>query len=88
MNEVRWSVEVVVDEHQNRTRAVAMLNAADKPTLTGTGLAKRDPKDCDVPAIGDELAVARALADLAHQLIEATIEDIETATQRPAHLTG
>jgi hypothetical protein len=88
MHEVRWSVEVVVDEHQNRTRAVAMLNAADKPTLTGTGLARRNPRDTDVPGIGDELAVARALTDLAHQLIEATIEDIEESTQRPANLSG
>lgn len=39
-----------------------------------------------VGVIGDELAVARALADLAHQLLEATAADIEAITHEPAHL--
>ena len=39
-----------------------------------------------MPEIGDELAVARALTDLAHQLIDATVSDIESMTHRPAHV--
>jgi uncharacterized protein DUF1876 len=41
-----------------------------------------------VPEIGDELAVSRALADLAHQLLDAAAGDIEAITHRPAHLSS
>lgn len=40
-----------------------------------------------VNEIGDELAVSRALAHLAHQLLETAADDIEAVTGRPAHLT-
>ncbi len=43
--------------------------------------------DRNVPSIGDELATARALADLAHQLIDSTVGDIEAVTHARAHLT-
>jgi len=39
-----------------------------------------------VPEIGDELAAARALSDLAHRLLDVTIADIEAITGTPAHL--
>ena len=39
-----------------------------------------------MPEIGDELAVARALSDLAHLLIDATVNDIEAMTHMPAHV--
>ncbi|MGW1997619.1 dsRBD fold-containing protein [Embleya sp. NPDC001921] len=35
------------------------------------------PRRPDVPEIGDELVAARALSDLAHQLLHAAAEDIE-----------
>ena len=54
----------------------------------GVGLARRNPRDSEVPEIGDELAAARALADLAHQLIEATVADLEAATRERIHLTS
>ncbi|WP_369794419.1 dsRBD fold-containing protein [Kutzneria sp. 744] len=38
-----------------------------------------------MPEIGDELAVARALADLSHQLLDAAVQDVEGITHRPAH---
>jgi hypothetical protein len=41
-----------------------------------------------VPEIGDELATARALADLAYKLLDATAADIEQFTHRPVHLTS
>lgn len=43
--------------------------------------------DSNVPEIGDELAAARALADLSHQLLDAAVQDIEDVTHRPAHVT-
>ena len=86
MQEKNWSVNVVIDEHEGRTRATARLQAEGKNELTGNGLARLNPTDSDVPAIGDELAAARALADLAHQLIEATAADIEKSTHKPSQL--
>jgi Domain of unknown function (DUF1876) len=51
-------------------------------------LARLNPADSDVPEIGDELATARALADLAHQLIEVTAADIEKVTKESTHLSA
>ena len=42
-----------------------------------TGTARRNPLDPPSPLIGEELAVARALQDLAAQLIEAAQVKIE-----------
>ena len=41
------------------------------------GTARRNPKDTDVPEIGEELAAARALSGLAHDLLEAAVADVE-----------
>ncbi|GAA4659399.1 MULTISPECIES: DUF1876 domain-containing protein [Amycolatopsis] len=86
MREKRWRVDVFIDEHDNRTRAQARLHNPDDTGLAGTGLARLNPRDADVPEIGDELAVSRALADLAHRLLDATAADIEAITHREVHL--
>jgi hypothetical protein len=39
-----------------------------------------------LPEIGDELAVARALSDLAHRLLEAAAADIEEFTHKAVRL--
>jgi hypothetical protein len=84
----RWSVDVYIDEHEDQraTRAEARLHTGDRTRLVGRGMARRNPSDSEVPEIGDELAVARALADLAHQLLEAAAADVEQSTSRPARL--
>jgi Rv2632c-like len=68
----RWTVEIVIDEHGDewRTHAQARLHTQDRSDLRGDGTARRSPRDADVPEIGDDVAVARALADLARQLME------------------
>ena len=81
----RWNVAIEIDEQDGRTRAVARLDAG-AAELTGVGLARRSPEDRDVPQIGDELAVARALSELSHQLLDATAADIERITHQPAHV--
>ena len=81
----RWSVAIDIDEQDGKTRAVARLDAGASE-LTGVGLARRSPEDADVPQIGDELAVARALSELSHQLLDATAADIERITHLPAHV--
>ena len=54
--------------------------------VTGVGQAQRNPLDPSVPEIGDELAVARALRNLAERLLHTTEKDIRGATGEPAHL--
>ena len=82
----QWTVTIDIDEHDGHTRAVARLLTRDTERLTGVGLARLDPADRDVPEIGDEIAVARALSDLSHRLLRAATEDVEQATGTPAHL--
>ena len=86
MQEKSWSVNIAIDEHESQTRATARLQVEKRPELVGIGMARLNPADSDVPDIGDELATARALADLAHLLIEVTAADIEEVTKAPAHL--
>ena len=83
----KWSVEVLIDEHESQTRAEARLHTQDPTHLVGIGTARLNPADRDVPEIGDELAVSRALADLAHQLLDAAANDIEGVTRTPARLS-
>lgn len=84
-----WTVEVAIDEREDerRTHAVAVLRTEARPQVRGEGTANRAPRDREVPEIGDELATARALADLAYQLLDVTAADIEQITHRPAHLS-
>lgn len=83
----KWSAEIHIDEHESQTRAEVRLHTADKTHLVGFGLARLNPADRNVPEIGDELAVSRALADLAHQLLDAAAGDIEGVTRASAQLT-
>ncbi|MEU4689903.1 DUF1876 domain-containing protein [Actinoplanes sp. NPDC023714] len=85
-----WNVEVSISEHEDerRTHAVAILRTDARPQLRGEGTSRRAPRDREVPEIGDELATARALADLAYQLLDATAADIEDITHRPVHLSS
>ena len=87
MNEIKhWTVDIEIDEHDGRTRAVARLGPQDGNRLVGVGQARLNPVDRDVPDIGDELAAARALSELAHTLLEVAAGDIEQITHEPAHL--
>lgn len=82
----RWSVQINIAEHEgDSTRAEAHLATGDNQ-LTGVGIARLSPEDRDVPEIGDELAVARALSELSRQLLHAAAEDIEGVTAQPVHL--
>ena len=82
----RWTVDIYIDEYEDRTRAEARLRTQDPTRMTGVGTARRNPADPEVPEIGDEFAAARALSELAHHLLEAAAADIEAVTRQPAHL--
>ena len=84
----RWNVELFVDEQEDEgfTYAEARLHTKDNTHLTAVGRARLRPTDRDVPEIGAELATARALADLSHQLLQAAVDDIEGVTHEPVTL--
>ena len=82
-----WRVEIQLGEHEGRTRAVARLRTHDRTALVGTGLARLNPKDHDVPEIGAELATARALHDLADRLLGAAVGDIADVTHEDVELS-
>jgi hypothetical protein len=81
-----WTVQVTLDEHGDETVADALLSLDNKMEVRGHGVSRRNPRDESVPQIGDELATARALSDLAHQLLATAASDIESKTHVPASL--
>jgi len=83
----RWRVEVFLGEHDGQTYAEARLHTELGDHLLGVGRARLNPNDYDIPEIGDEIAVARALTDLGHRLLITAAQDIEQVTSTPVRLT-
>jgi hypothetical protein len=82
----RWIIEVMVGENDGRTFAAAELYDDIGNHLVGTGLARLHPADPDVPEIGDEIAVGRALTDLGRRLLATAAADLEVITDEPVEL--
>ena len=78
-----WHVDLFVDEEGERTVARAVLHTEAPLHLEGRGETVRNPADRDVPEIGDEVAAARALHDLADALLATAAGDISAVEQRP-----
>ncbi len=76
----RWTVEVFVGEEDGQTYAEAALHDDIGNHVLGTGRARLNPVDPDVPEIGDEIAVARALNSLGHRLLTTAAGDLESVT--------
>lgn len=82
-----WHVDIYIGELDGQTHAEARLRPrSSEVVLTGSGKARLNPSDRDVPEIGDELAVSRALGDLAHRLLQTAADDIEGFTHERARL--
>jgi Domain of unknown function (DUF1876) len=81
-----WPVEVSLVEQDGQTRAEARLTR-DGVGMIGHGRARRHPGDQEVTQIGEEIAAARALSDLAHQLLSDAAGQIEGVTHQRAHLS-
>lgn len=80
-----YGVTVVVEEREDHTDAKATLVLRGEQ-FGGWGRARRHPGDPDMPRVGDELAVARALSDLSHHLIDAAAGVIERREGHDVHL--
>lgn len=86
MHTHRWTIQVNLSETGAQTVAEAVLHTDAGTELRHEGRARRSPGDRDVPEIGDELAVSRALMGLAHDLFEASVVDVEQNTGESAEL--
>ena len=80
-----WTVTIAFSEDGDTTRADAVLQGGPDQLL-GWGRARRNPTDPDLPAVGEELAAARALSDLAHHLLDTAGHRIESWEGRPVDL--
>jgi hypothetical protein len=79
------NVHVRISEDDRHTEAEATL-ATTIGTFRGRGTARRNPVDVNIPLVGEELATARALMDLAESLGRAAATMPEPG-HREAHLT-
>lgn len=78
-------VDVAISEDADHCDAVARIRVRDRD-FSGWGRARRHPADPQMPLVGEELAVARALSDLSHQLVVAAADSLESALGRPVAL--
>jgi hypothetical protein len=81
-----WPVEISLREEGGKTLAEARLTRGGAGMI-GHGLARRNPADDEVTQIGEEIGAARALSDLAHQLLSDAAGQIESITHERAHLS-
>jgi hypothetical protein len=75
-----WTVKINIFEAEDATLAHAVLVADSPARLEATGRSQRGDVDRAVPEIGDEVAVARALRQLAAKLLDTAAGDIEEVT--------
>jgi hypothetical protein len=70
------SIEIGIDEDDTVTLVHAVLDLRGDH-FTATGRARRNPIDTNVPLIGEELALARALGSLEDQIIDTAYAKID-----------
>lgn len=78
-------IEITFEETVDHTdaRATIVLRGS---RFGGFGRARRNPADPDLPVVGEELAAARALSELAHRLLDAAADAINQREGKPPHL--
>ena len=69
-------VDIRIDEDDTNTLVFAELNLRGDH-FESVGRARRNPEDRPMPVVGEELATARALGNLALQVMEAAQDKIE-----------
>jgi hypothetical protein len=81
-----WRVQVSLVETGDNTRATALLISDQPGDFRAHGDSHRSPADQPKGAIGEEVAVARALRHLADSLLAQAESDIEAATGTDAYV--
>ncbi|MCX4908383.1 DUF1876 domain-containing protein [Streptomyces sp. NBC_00878] len=79
---VGWHIELEFEEDDNRTRAAALVRLPDGNEVRAHGYASRHPVDSNQPRVGEEVAGARALNELAMQLLTKAHDEIDEASGR------
>ncbi|MCX4400679.1 DUF1876 domain-containing protein [Streptomyces sp. NPDC059837] len=85
MTAVGWHVEIEFEEDDHRTRAAALLRLPDGNEVRAHGYASRHPSDSNQPRVGEEVAGARALNELAMKLLTKAHDEIDEASGRTSH---
>ncbi len=78
-------MHVWFDEDETHTESRVTIHLRDYE-LTGFGRAQRRPHDPNLPAVGEELAAARAMSDLAHQLLDLATYQLEKLEGHSIHV--
>ena len=79
-----WHIDVEFDEDETKTRAALLLRLPDGIEPRSRGHAMRNPSDQPQPRIGEEIATARALSELTHQLLDKAAHEISEVTHEAA----
>ncbi|MER6468954.1 DUF1876 domain-containing protein [Streptomyces collinus] len=82
---VGWHVELEFHEDDQHTRAVALVRLPDGTEVRAHGAASRHRVDSNQPRVGEEIAGARALNELAMQLLTKAHGEIDSASGRTSH---
>jgi hypothetical protein len=82
----RWLVELAIAESEGETRADGRLVMTDGSCWIRHGGARCHPRDPDIAEVGEKIAAARALSDLAQLLAGSAAEELEDVTHEPARV--
>jgi hypothetical protein len=82
---VGWHVELEFREDDQHTDAAALLRLPDGTELRAHGHATRHRIDANQPRVGEEVAGARALNELAMDLLSKAHGEIDEASGRTSH---
>jgi hypothetical protein len=78
----KWHVELFIYEDDDSTSVRAVLHADSSEQKEAYGRSIRTPRDLAVPEVGDEVAAAAALYNLADVLRQTAAEDISEIEHR------
>lgn len=82
---VGWHVELEFQEDDQHTKAAALVRLPDGTEVRTQGHASRHQSDSNQPRVGEEIAGARALNELAMQLLTKAHVEIDQASGRTSH---
>ncbi|TGZ11486.1 DUF1876 domain-containing protein [Streptomyces rhizosphaericola] len=82
---VGWHIDLEFEEDAHRTRAAALVRLSDGTEVRAHGYASRHPSDEDQQRVGEEIAGARALNELAMKLLTKAHTEIDEASGRSSY---
>jgi hypothetical protein len=80
-----WHIDLEIEQTDSESEATASIRLPDSTRMTAHGRSRRHPHDPVQALVGEELATARALNELARRLLGKAAREIEEQTHSPAH---